>query len=323
MDFKNSHFEVNINVYEKEMPHTPLKSFLKEIIGNFSIIGPVGKYFNIHIKLEDFDKFYERFYNRKGYLNWQFVFQEDNGIWTKERLIKHADKFKITDNSAWRMLCKRKDIKWKYDLISALKDFLDFDTLSSNPSVEWTLELISQYHDFWNWEKLSSNPSLLWNEKLLETFSNKWIWKPIHNYLGTVKNRASCISTNVAIPWTITLFEKYVDLLDPWLFAGNGKYTDEIIINYSHLFEVSHTVGFRHYRYSDNRSSEEVIESAFEQFPHNENFFLNQTLIRYSKNKLINVRHNSKSYHEDISYRDEILFDVWVTILNSKKYSEV
>jgi hypothetical protein len=88
-----------------------------------------------------------------------------------------------------------KHVLWDKELISCIKEYLDWDEFSLNPSIKFDDKLISQFESFINFNNLSKNTGVKWSEKLIEKYENKLNWV--------------LLSGNPSLPWSMEFIEKY------------------------------------------------------------------------------------------------------------------
>ncbi len=153
-----------------------------------------------------------------GKVNWNMLSSNEFLPWSAELI----DRFK--DNWNWRRLSLNENIPWSYDIITRFGYRLDWQALSSNPALPWDEDFIARYAPYWNYGALSENPGVPWSLELLRKYEAVVAWGvDFEEEDGTTGSPAASISRNMALPWTIDIWDAYHDRLDPpYLTMSSG-----------------------------------------------------------------------------------------------------
>ncbi len=141
------------------------------------------------------------------------------------------------------------NVDWSFELISNLKNNLDWDLLSGNKNLLFTKEIIESFMSNWNWEKLSKSNSVSFSKDLILEFADKWNW----NYLSKntsinfskelIKEFADkwdwkALVSNESIYWTSGLIREFKEYIPIHYLCMNRNVDWENVINNS-LFSFS------------------------------------------------------------------------------------
>lgn len=118
---------------------------------------------------------------------------------------------KIMNEEAWKELSNT--FNWSETLLEKYQDKVDWKEISSNSGIRWTIPMIQKFKNRINWDLFSAaiGDELL-PENILETFKDKWNWH--------------ILSSNIHVPLSYELLDKYADLWDWRLIID--RYGDDL-----------------------------------------------------------------------------------------------
>lgn len=166
----------------------------------------------------------------ESYLDWDVISLNGNIKWDYNILHQFKDKLN------WKGISKNGAVFKNIELIDEFIDVIHwqdpnqsfFSTIANNEGIFWSDELIKKYAHLLDFYQLSYNDKgVAWSEELIDRHINDWHWVQ----LGAIEN----------LPWSISFFEKYVDLfnINYFLFEVNPTLTGniEFIEKYYNILE--------------------------------------------------------------------------------------
>lgn len=154
--------------------------------------------------------------------------------WTENLIDEHIDEWD------WSAFALNENLPWSVPFIRKYLNRIDVDNFffKNNQGVTGNFEVVNEYGHLLDWDSICNNTRLPWCEKnLLELWSDKIDWdlvkkknfftsklgcsvKNIDKYLSDESDFES-ISTNLVLPWSISLIERFIDKWDWKLLSFN------------------------------------------------------------------------------------------------------
>lgn len=116
------------------------------------------------------------------------------------------------------------DLEKIKDGLRALKNQLNWESLSESKDFPWTKEIIEEFKDYWDWQALSANTKLPWTDAFIDEYADK-LWFNDESQ----KEWPKCLSTNSGVNWNEYLLEKYSDRISWYHISMRVAFSFEMI----------------------------------------------------------------------------------------------
>lgn len=183
-------------------------------------------------------------------------------------------------------LSLNENVDWSVELIEKLRNKLDFDFLSDNPSLPWSFRLLEHFKSDLNWGghawSLSTNRGLPWSEELIDFYFDKWNWTELARNPGIIwtdsfiikyqdKIKWSDLSRNPSLPCSIEFIENHIDDLDWDEFSTNEgiPWTLNLLKRYKNKWNKKKLLSNKSIIWSQRMLDELEISSDIDISPYN------------------------------------------------------